>query len=114
MDSYFETGDFTFGGFTANLVEVLVEVERSGPWNLLVGVSIDSGNTWDDYPVDLTPNGYDTNYTKSIKGANMSYTTTRFRLRFRTNGVDTPFQVHRCIAFYKLAAVRGSIRGDYM
>lgn len=119
MDSYFETGDFLFGGFTANLVEILVEVERSGPWNLLLGVSVDGGRTFDDFPVDLTPNGYDSNYVKRIVGngvggTTMSYTTTRFRLRFRTNGIDTPFQVHRCIVFYKLSGIRGSIRGDYI
>lgn len=118
MDSYFETGDFTFGGFTANLVELLVEVERLGPWNLNVGVSIDGGNTWDDYPVDLSLSTYDSSYCKRITGngagATVSYTTTRFRLRFRTNGIDAPFQVHRCIVFYTLSGVRGSIRGDYM
>lgn len=111
MDSYFETGDFVFGGFTAQLVELLVEVERTGPWNLNVGVSVDGGNTFDDYSIDLTSSTYDTNYMKRL---NMDYMTTRFRLRFRTNGIDQPFQVHRCIAFYSLSGVRGSIRGDYM
>ena len=111
IDSYFETGDFVFGGFTANLIELLIEAERSGPWNLTVGVSVDGGRTWDDYDMDLTPSSYDTNYMKRI---NLSYTTTRFRLRFRTNGIDTPFQVHRCVAFYKLAGERGSIIGDYL
>lgn len=110
MDSYFETGDFTFGGFTANLIELLVEVERMGSWNLSVGISIDGGNTFTDYPINLSISTYDTNYIKRI---NLNFTTTRFRLRFRTNGIDTPFQVHRCIAFYKLEVERGSIRGDY-
>jgi hypothetical protein len=111
LDSYFETHDFTFGGFTCQLVELLVEAERTGPWNLNVGVSVDGGNTFDTYTMDLTPSTYDNEYIKRI---NLSYTTTRFRLRFSTNGVDTPFQVHRCIAFYKLQGVRGSLRGDYM
>lgn len=110
MDSYFETGDFVFGGFSANLLELLVEVERMGPWNLSVGVSVDGGATFTDYPISLALSTYDTNYLKRI---NLSYTTTRFRLRFRTNGIDTPFQVHRCSAFYKLDSARGSIRGDY-
>jgi hypothetical protein len=111
MDSHFETGDFTFGGFTANLVELLVEAERSGPWNLSIGVSIDGGNTFDTYLMDLTPSTFDNEYIKRI---HVNYTTTRFRLRFSTDGVDTPFQVHRCLAFYTLSGVRGSIRGDYM
>jgi hypothetical protein len=111
MDSHFETHDFTFGGFTAQLVELLIEAERTGPWNLTVGVSVDGGRTFDSYLMDLTPSTYDTEYIKRI---NLSYTTTRFRLRFSTNGVDIPFQVHRAIAFYKLQGVRGSIKGDYM
>lgn len=110
MDSYFETGDFVFGGFTANFLEMIIEVERMGSWNLLVGVSFDNGNSWTDYPVDLTLKTFDNNYIKRI---NLNYTTTRIRFRFRTNGVDTPFQVHRCVVFYKLNPERGSIRGDY-
>ena len=112
MNSYFETQDFTFGGFTAQLMELDVEVERTGPWNLYVGVSVDGGKTFTDYPIDLTPGTYDTNYIKRLNS--VDYTTTRFRLRFRTNAIDQPFQVHRCVAFYKLAPVRGSIQGDYV
>lgn len=111
MDSYFETGDFVFGGFTANLIEILVEVERTGTWNLSVGVSLDGGLTFEEKTIDLTPGTYDTNF---IKRLNFSFTTTRFRLRFRTNGIDTPFQVHRCAVLYKLNPERGSIRGDYI
>lgn len=111
MNSYFETQDFTFGGFTAQVVELLVEAERTGPWNLNIGVSVDGGNTFDTYVMDLTPSTYDNEYMKRI---HVNYTTTRIRLRFGTNGVDTPFQVHRCIMFYSLSGARGSIRGDYM
>lgn len=111
MDSYFETGDFVFGGFTANFVELLVEAERTGMWDLIIGASVDGGRTYTEYTMDLTPSTYDTNYMKRI---NINFTTTRIRFRFRTNGIDTPFQVHRCIAFYKLGGERGSIRGDYM
>lgn len=111
MNSYFETQDFTFGGFTAQVVELLVEAERTGPWNLNIGVSVDGGNTFDTYIMDLTPSTYDNEYMKRI---HVNYTTTRIRLRFGTNGVDTPFQVHRCIMFYSLSGARGSIRGDYM
>jgi hypothetical protein len=111
MDSHFETHDFTFGGFTANFVEVLVESQRSGPWKLNVGVSIDGGNTFDTYTVDLTPSTFDSEYIKRI---HINYTTTRIRFKFSTAGVDTPFEVHRFIAFYQLSGARGSIRGDYM
>lgn len=111
MDSYFETGDFVFGGFTANFVELVVEVERLGSWSMTIGVSVDNGNTWTDYSVDLTLKTYDNNYIKRI---NINFTTTRIRFRFRTNGVDTPFQVHRCVAYYRLEVERGSIRGDYI
>lgn len=110
MDSYFETGDFIFNGFTANLIEIVIEVERMGSWNLAVGVSLDNGNTWTEKLVDLSLSTYDNNYIKKL---NFNMTTTRFRIRFRTNGIDTPFQVHRCIAYYKLESERGSVRGDY-
>jgi hypothetical protein len=110
LDSYFETGDFTFGGFTAQFIELIVEAERSGSWVLNIGVSIDGGNTWDTYTMDLTQNTPDPNYMKRI---NVSYTVTKIRFRFSTNGIDTPFQVHRCLAFYQLSPERGSIKGDY-
>lgn len=110
MDSYFETGDFVFGGFTANFLELDVEVERIGSWSLSVGWSVDGGNTWTESLVPLTISAFDSNY---IKRVNMNVTTTRIRFRFRTSGIDTPFEVHRCIVFYKLETARGSIRGDY-
>jgi hypothetical protein len=112
MDSFFETGDFVFNGFTASFVELDIEVERIGSWTLAVGWSIDNGNTWTEKAIDLSVSTYDNNYIKRIQ--NMNVTTTRIRFRFRTNGIDTPFQVHRAIAYYKLEVERGSIRGDYM
>lgn len=112
IDSYFETGDFVFGGFTATFVEIDIEVERIGSWSLAVGWSVDGGNTWVEKLIDLSVSTFDSNFIKRIQ--NINVTTTRIRFRFRTNGVDTPFQVHRCIAYYKLEVERGSIRGDYM
>lgn len=111
MDSYFETGDFVFGGLTANFIELDVEVERLGTWNLSVGWSVDNGNTWVEKTIDLSLSTFDSNYIKRI---NMNVTATRVRFRFRTNGADTPFQVHRAVAYYKMESERGSIRGDYM
>lgn len=110
MDSYFQTGDFVFGGFTANFIEALIEVERVGSWNIAVGYSVDGGNTWTDKAIALTMSSFDSNFVKRI---NINVTTTRIRFRFRTDGVDTPFQVHRFIAFYRLEVERGSIIGDY-
>lgn len=112
IDSYFETGDFVFGGFTANVVEIDVEAERTGSWNLFVGWSFDGGNTWIEKTIDLSASSFDSNYIKRIQNVNV--TTTRIRFRFRTNGIDTPFQVHRAIIYYKLEVERGSIRGDYL
>lgn len=111
LDSYFETGDFVFGGFTATLIEIVIEVERTGSFDLSVGVSLDGGNTWSEKTVDLTKSTYGSSYMKKL---NFNKTSTQFRFRFRTNSVDTPFQVHRCIAFYKMEAERGTIRGDYL
>lgn len=111
MDSYFETGDFVFGGFTANFLELNIEIERMGSWTLAIGWSVDNGNTWQESTADLTLKTFDNNYIKRI---NMNVTATRIRFRFRTNDVDTPFQVHRCIVRYKLEVERGSIRGDYI
>ena len=108
IDSYFETGDFTFGGFYINPKEILVEVERKGPYNLYVGLSIDRGNTWVDYAVDLTTSSYAPSYTKRINVG--TYNTDRIRFRVRTNGVDEPFEVHRLIFYYNIEAARGSIK----
>ena len=107
MDSYFETGDFTFGGFYTNLYEVDVEVERLGTYNVLIGVSSDRGNTFTEIPVDLTPSAYAPSY---IKRLNFNITTDRFRFRARINAADSPFQVHNLKAFYKLNVARGSIK----
>lgn len=112
LDSYFQTGDFVFGGFAANVVEIDIEVERTGAWNLAVGWSVDNGNTWTEKNIDLSPSTFDNNYIKRIQSINV--TTTRIRFRFRTNGIDTPFQVHRAIIYYKMEVERGSIRGDYL
>lgn len=108
IDSFFQTGDFTFGGFYINPLEILIEVERSGPYNLTVGLSIDRGNSWTDYNVDLTPSTFAPSYTKRINVATL--TTDRIRFRVRTNGIDQPFEVHRLIFYYRPEVARGSIK----
>lgn len=107
MDSFFETGDYTFGGFYINLLEVLVEVERTGPYNLAVGVSTDQGATYTEKNVDVTESTYANNYIKKL---NFNITSDRIRFRVRISGVDKPFQAHNLRAFYRLSEARGSIR----
>jgi hypothetical protein len=108
IDSYFQTGDFTFGGFYINPMEILVEVERSGSYSMTVGMSIDRGNTWTDFNVDLTASTFAPSYTKKLNLPTLN--TDRIRFRVRTNGVDKPFEVHRLIFYYRIEAARGSIK----
>lgn len=107
MDSFFETGDFIFFGFYVNLQEVLIEVERNGPYSLSVGVSTDQGATWTELPVDLTVSTYAPTF---IKRLNFGVNSDRLRFRVRINAADRPFQVHRLIAYYSLTKNRGSIK----
>lgn len=108
MDSFFQTGDFTFGGFYIVPLEIIVEVERSGSYNLQVGVSIDRGTTWVDYPVDLTLSSFAPSYFKRL---NIHTTTTdRIRFRYRIIAADQPFQLHNFKFYYSLEAERGSIK----
>lgn len=109
MDSYFQTGDFIVGGFKIEVLEMLVEVERKGPYDLSVGISFDRGNTFTEYSINLTASDFDSSFIKKI---NVNLSGDRFRVRFRTNGVDEPFEVHRCIIFYRLSPVRGSLHGE--
>lgn len=106
MDSFFETGDFTFGGFFAYLDEILIEVERLGSYTLAVGVSIDGGNTWTEKNVDLTVT---TGPASFVKRLNFRLMGDKIRFRVRTNASDQPFQVHRMIAYYSISKQRGSI-----
>lgn len=108
MDSYFETGDFLFAGFYINPKEILIEVERKGSYSMNVGVSIDRGSSWVDYPVDLTISTFAQSYVKRLNIDTVN--TDRIRFRVRTNAVDEPFEVHRLIFYYTLEAARGSIK----
>lgn len=106
IDAFFETGDYIFGGFFADIIEVLIEVERMGPYDLSVGLSIDRGITFREKTVDLSLTGGALSYTKRL---NFSLNCDRIRARVRINGTDKPFQVHRMKIFYKLNAARGSV-----
>lgn len=108
LNSIFETGDFTFKGFQANIVEMLIETERLGPYTLFVGTSIDQGQTWTDHAIDLTLSSGDSfSFWEVIR--NLNLTTDKLRLRFFTNQADQPWQVHNVIVYYKLSSQRGSI-----
>lgn len=107
LNSYFETGDFTFGGFHAYLSELLLEVERLGSYSLTVGVSIDQGATWTEKTIALTESSF-----ASHVFAQLNFTVNSDRIRFRvgTNAADNPFEVHKLSAFYQVGKSRGSIR----
>lgn len=111
MNSIFETGDFTFKGFQANVKEIVIETQRLGPYNLLVGTSTDMGQTWVDHTIDLTlSTGQTLSYWTRIN--NLNLTTDKVRVRFYTAGVDQPWQVHNCIIYYVMSAQRGTIAGQ--
>ena len=108
LNSIFETGDFSFKGFQINVLEIMLETQRLGPYSLFVGTSTDQGNTWVDHPIDLTlPTGGALNIWKRINQLNL--TTDKIRLRFFTNDIDQPWQVHTCVVYYKLSSQRGTI-----
>lgn len=108
INSIFETGDFSFKGFQINVLEIMLEAQRLGPYTLFVGTSTDQGQTWVDHPIDLTlPVGGSPNFWKRIN--NLNLTTDKLRLRFFTNSADQPWQVHTCAVYYKMSAQRGTI-----
>jgi len=108
IDAFFETGDFTFGGFYINPIEIMIQVERKGSYNLTVGVSPDGGLTWTDYNVDLSlVAGKRTSIYKRLNIATI--TTDQIRFRLRINAIDEPFEVHRFVFYYKTETARGSI-----
>jgi hypothetical protein len=108
FDSIFETGDFSFKGFQVMVLEIMLETERLGPYTLFVGTSTDQGQTWIDTAIDLTlPTGAPPTMWKKIN--NLNITTDKIRLRFYTNQVDQPWQVHTCVVYYKPSLQRGTV-----
>lgn len=108
MDSYFETGDFTKSGFLMQLYEVIVNLDRSGPYTLSIGVSTDGGITFTEKTVDLTRATLTTNLS-FIKKLNINFMADKFRLRFRINAADHPFSVDSVQVYYRLLPERGSL-----
>jgi hypothetical protein len=108
LDSIFETGDFTFKGFQVNIIEMLIETERLGPYSLTVSTSTDQGLTWVDHLIDLTADADEaTSFWYQIR--NLNLTTDKLRVRFLINDVDKPWQVHNLIVYYKPSMQRGTI-----
>lgn len=108
LNSVFETGDFTFKGFQVVVVEIMIELQRNGPYNLLIGTSTDQGQTWVDHSASLTQvAGHSYSYWYKIN--NLNLTTDKMRLRFLINGIDQPWQVHNAVVYYKMTSARGTI-----
>jgi hypothetical protein len=108
LDSFFETGDFTFMGNHIHCHEVELEVERTGSYNLKFGISIDRGATWTEYDVPVTASDFIPSYW--VKLYIDPGTTPYIRFRVRTNGIDQPFEVHNFRAYYEIRTARGSLR----
>ncbi len=109
LDSFFETGDFSKSGFLMKLLELIVNLDRSGPYSLSVGISIDGGITYTEKLIDLTRATSTTNlgFTKKVIAGNVM--ADKFRLRFRTNSIDCPFSIDEITAFYRPSPIRGSL-----
>lgn len=108
LDSFFETGDLTMQGTHFHCNQVVLEVEKSGTYNLVFGISINRGVTWKEYNVDLTPTEGEIPSFWEVLNVS-SGTTPIIRFRVRTNGIDEPFEVHNLRAFLQPSAARGSI-----
>ena len=107
MDSYYETQDYSADGFFLKGKELLVTHDRSGPYDLSVGYSLDGGLTYTDTTVDLTrASGEALSVTTRL---NINFMTDSVRFRVRTNAADQPFSVDDITCFYKLSPQRGSL-----
>lgn len=109
MDSYFETADFSDEfSLLKKVSEIVVNLDRSGPYSLSLGYSTDGGITWTDKTIDLTRATSSTNlsFTKRL---NVSFMQSKFRLRVRINAADQPFSVDSIDVFYRPTTWRGSL-----
>lgn len=108
MDSYFETRDYSKDGFIIKGYEIIFNGDRTGPYTVSVGVSIDGGITYTEKTVDLTRATSTTNvgFTKKL---NVSFMGDKYRLRVRLNGADKPFSIDSLTVFYRLMPARGSL-----
>lgn len=108
MDSYFETQDFTKDGFLLKGYEIMFNGDRTGPYSISVGWSIDGGITYTEKTVDLTLATSTTNvgFTKKL---NISFMGDKVRFRIRINAADQPFSVDDLSIYYRLLPTRGSL-----
>lgn len=106
MDSYFQTQEFTSDDFQFRILEIHITCDRSGPYNLYLGWSLDGGLTWTEKAIDLTrESGESLTFTKIL---NVLITTDSIRFRVRTNEADQPFSVDEIRAYYRLLPQRGT------
>jgi hypothetical protein len=108
MDSYFETADLSKSGFMLQIYEVLVSLDRMGPYTISVGLSTDGGLSFTEKTIDLTRSSAEQSLN-FIKKLNVNVMCDSFRLRFRTNMADQPFSVDDARVFYRLLPSRGSL-----
>lgn len=107
IDSYYETQEFSKAGVEMQILEMLVDLERSGPYTVSIGISTDNGLTYTEKTIDLTrASGVSLNFTKKL---NWNIKADHFRVRVRNNAADQPFAVHGIRVFYRLMPNRGSI-----
>lgn len=109
LDAFYETGDYTKpGAFMFQGYEIVFNGDRTGPYTVSIGISIDGGITYDEVDVDLTRATSTTNlgFTKKL---NVSFMGDKFRLRVRNNAADQPFTVDGLDVFYRLLPSRGSL-----
>ena len=107
MDSFYETRDFSKDGFFLKGRELLVTTDRSGPYNLSIGWSLDGGITYTEKTIDLTRNsGESLSFTKRL---NINYMGDSVRFRVRINGADKPMSVDEIRSYYLLSPQRGSL-----
>ena len=109
MDSFYETQDYDKSGFLMKLLEIIVGTDRSGPYNLNVGVSTDGGITYTEKTIDLTRTSLTQNAGFVKKLIIGSFMADKFRVRFRINAADQPFSVDSAIVYYRISPVRGSL-----
>lgn len=107
MDSFYETADFSLDNFQFNGLELNVSCERSGPYTLSVGWSMDSGLVYNERTIDLTrESGQALNFTKQL---NINFMSDSVRFRVRINETDQPFSVDELQCYYRPSLQRGTL-----
>lgn len=107
MDSFYETKDFQEDGFIIKGREVLVNVDRSGPYNLSFGWSTDGGTTYTERSIDLTQESGEK--LNIVSRQNINFMAENVRFRVRINAADRPFSVDELHCYYRLTPQRGTI-----